>query len=95
MSTNIIIEAASAQDEAALLNLLTETDLPHDGVHEYLEGFLVARDESGQVNGCAGLEAHGKVGLLRSVAVSPNLQKSGLGSQLVVSIISEARRNGI
>lgn len=95
MSNNFIIEAASAGDEAALLNLLTETDLPLDGVREYFDGFLIARDESGQIIGCAGLEIHGKLGLLRSVGVSPNLQKSGLGSQLVTSVISEARKNGI
>ena len=82
-------------DEADILNLLSQTNLPHDGVSKHLGSFLIARDSSGAVIGCAGLELHGKIGLLRSVAVSPDLQKSGLGSRLVETVISEAKRNGL
>ena len=89
------IEAASSADEAAILNLLTATDLPRDGAAEHLGGFLVARDASGRAIACAGLERHGNIGLLRSVAVAPDSQKSGLGSRLVWEIIERARRNGI
>lgn len=95
MSDNFVIESASSSDKADILNLLTQTNLPHDGVSEHLGSFLIARDESGAVLGCAGLELHGKIGLLRSVAVSPDLQKSGLGSRLVETVISEAKRNDL
>lgn len=88
------IEAASSADEDAILNLLTRTDLPLDGAAEHLGGFLVARDAAGRVVACAGLERHGNIGLLRSVAVAPDLQKSGLGSQLVAEIIERARTDG-
>lgn len=89
------IETAKPTDEAAILDLLTKTNLPHDGAAEYLDGFLVVRDEAGRVIGCAGLEHHGRIGLLRSVAVAPNLRKSGLGSRLVAEIIERAKQNDI
>jgi N-acetylglutamate synthase-like GNAT family acetyltransferase len=58
-------------------------------------GFLVARDNSGRLVGSAGLERHGNIGLLRSVAVAPDLQKSGLGSRLVSAVISEGKKSGV
>ena len=95
MKKDFTIGAVLPEDEAAILELLTATDLPLDGVSDHLDGFLVARDTSGEVIGCAGLEKHGTTGLLRSVAVAPNLQKSGLGSKLVEVIISDAKKNGV
>lgn len=89
------IEAALSADKVAILDLLTKTDLPHDGAAEHLSGFLIACDDSGQIAGCAGLERHGRIGLLRSVSVAPDLQKSGLGSRLVAEIINRARADGI
>ncbi len=93
MNNNFTIESALSSDKADILNLLTETNLPHDGVSENLSSFLAARDKSGKLVGCAGLELHGRTGLLRSVAVSPDLQKSGLGSRLVEMIIGKAKKN--
>jgi len=95
MNENFLIEVAKPSDEAAILDLLTATDLPHDGATDYLDGFLVARDESGEIVGCAGIERHGEIGLLRSIAVAPRLQKSGLGSRLVAKVIGEARKKGV
>lgn len=92
MKGNFIIEAAQAVDQAAILNLLAETELPPEGVIDHLDGFLVAHDGSRELVACAGLERHGKIGLLRSVAVSPRLQKSGLGSRIVSALISEAKK---
>ena len=89
------IEPASSADKAAILDLLTATDLPRDGAAEHLDGFLVARDWARCAVACAGLERHENIGLLRSVAVAPDSQKSGLGSRLVWEIIERARRNGI
>lgn len=95
MRENFPIGAASPEDEAAILELLTATDLPHDGVSDYLDGFLIARDKTGNIVGCAGIERHGEIGLLRSVAVAPELQKSGLGSKLVKEVISDAKSRGV
>jgi amino-acid N-acetyltransferase len=62
---------------------------------EHLASFVVARDEKERLVGCAGLERHGDVGMLRSVAVSPELQKSGLGSRLTSAAIEYAAGSGV
>jgi N-acetylglutamate synthase-like GNAT family acetyltransferase len=80
----------SALDE--ILSLLDAVDLPRDGVAEDLDGFLIARDLSGRLIGCIGMERHGRLGLLRSVAVLPELQRSGLGTRLTAAILQEAAR---
>ena len=41
---NITMTNASADDLQAILDLLSQVQLPHDGVAENLSGFLVARD---------------------------------------------------
>jgi len=89
------ISGASRSDLGDILALLMAVNLPHDGVREHLASFLVMRDEEGRLRGCAGLERHGDVGLLRSVAVAPELQKSGIGSRLTTTAIEYATRGGI
>ena len=95
MNEEFTIKPAIPSDKGAILGLLTALNLPPDGVSEHLGGFLVARNESGRLIACAGLERHGKLGLLRSVAVSPTFQKSGIGSKLIALMISEAEKTGI
>lgn len=45
--------------------------------------------------GCVGLERHGDVGLLRSLAVRPDRRGEGLGSDLVAAIEREASARGL
>lgn len=89
------ISGALPSDLDDILALLTAADLPHDGVMEHLGSFLVLHDEEGRPVGCAGLERHGDVGLLRSVAVSPEAQKSGFGSRLTVAALELAVSSGL
>jgi N-acetylglutamate synthase-like GNAT family acetyltransferase len=89
------VSGASPSDLDDVLALLAAVNLPHDGVREHLASFLVARDAEGRLVGCAGLERHGDVGLLRSVAGAPGLQKSGAGSRLTGSAIEYAKANGV
>jgi len=89
------ISGASRSDLEDIFALLTAVNLPHEGVSEHLESFIVARDAEGHLVGCAGLERHGDVGMLRSVAVSPELQKSGLGSRLTSAVVENAVGDGI
>jgi len=95
MSEKIILELAENADSAAILQLLAESGLPTDGVVEYLSGFVVARDKTAQVVGVAGIEYHGKIGLLRSVAVAPDWQKSKIGWQIVSTVLQKAQVKGI
>lgn len=72
-----------------VLRLLQRLDLPIDGVEEHFDEFLVF-EEQGRVMGAVGLEVYGAVGLLRSLAVEPLEQSSGLGSRLVEAVLKRA-----
>ncbi|MDQ3259048.1 MAG: GNAT family N-acetyltransferase, partial [Acidobacteriota bacterium] len=89
------ISAASPSDREEILALLVAVGLPVEGVAEHLKGFLVARAQGGRLVGCAGVERHGESGLLRSVVVAPDRQRSGLGSRLVSAALSAAERGGV
>ena len=89
------IEHASAASLPEILALLSVADLPPEGVKEYLDGFLIARNDSGKLVGCVGLERYGELGLLRSAAVSPEFQGRGIGSKLVRRLLEKASRDGV
>ena len=91
----VSIEAAGADDLEELLELLSAVGLPREGVAEHLEGFLLARSTCGVLAGCVGLERHGRLGLLRSAAVAPGRQRSGLGSRLAGALLERARAAGV
>lgn len=78
-----------------VLALLSAVNLPHEGVAEHLWDFLLARDASGRLVGCVGLERHGRVGLLRSAAVAPEFQRTGLGSRLTQALLEHAAGSGL
>lgn len=91
---NITISNASADDLQAILDLLSQVQLPHDGVAENLGGFLVARDSS-RLIATIGIERHGNTGLLRSAAVAPEYQGCGIGSRLTEQLIQRATNDGM
>jgi len=95
MDNKTKIVAATPSDLSDVLELLTAVNLPHDGVREYLDSFLLMRDSEDRLIGCAGLEQYEGVGLLRSVAVAPHLQKTGSGSRLVAATFERARSAGL
>ncbi len=70
--------------------LLLSRGLPLDGAEEHLAHFAVVVDR-GVVVGTAGLEVHGAVGLLRSVAVQPLAVGKGVGARLTVAMVQKAR----
>ncbi len=90
----ISLRQAHAADWPAVESLLKAHGLPLDGAREHLSTFAIA--EAGrEVVGCAGVEIHGDVALLRSVAVAPGLQRQGIGRQMVSLVLAEARRRNI
>jgi amino-acid N-acetyltransferase len=90
---NITITGASPADLPDILDLLTQVQLPHDGVAENLGAFLVARDESSRLIATIGLEPHGNTALLRSAAVAPEYQGCGIGSRLTEQVLERATKN--
>jgi len=91
---NIAITDASTDDLQAILDLLSQVQLPHDGVAENLSDFLVARDES-QLIATIGIERHGDTALLRSAAVAPEYQGCGIGSRLTEHLLQRATKEGL
>jgi N-acetylglutamate synthase-like GNAT family acetyltransferase len=92
---DVHISQATREDLPELLALLAAVELPGEGVEEHLAGFLVARDGGGRLVGSIGLERHGSVGLLRSAAVAPDAQGSGLGLRLTSALLEWARAVGV
>ncbi len=96
MTTPLVtIERASAANLPEILTVLSAADLPHEGVQEHLNGFLIALSGGGELVGCVGLERYGELGLLRSAAVSPEQQGQGIGSKLVQQLLETSARAGV
>jgi len=89
------LRAARAADLDSIRRLLGEAALPADDLSTpMLAGFVVA-ERDGRLAGVAGVEVRGDEGLLRSVAVAPELRGSGLGEALVRDRIGWARGRGL
>ena len=88
--TDVTVETALTGDRAAILGLLDRVHLPQDGLGENLPHALVARRD-GDIIGSAVLEIYDGGALLRSVAVDPSAQGTGLGARLTTAALSRAR----
>ena len=89
----VALRQAQPADWADVEALLTVNHLPLDGAREHLSTFVLAQSGLAVV-GCAGVEPHGDVALLRSVAVEPGRHRQGIGRQMVALVLDEARRRG-
>ncbi|HMV49806.1 MAG TPA: GNAT family N-acetyltransferase [Blastocatellia bacterium] len=89
-----MIRRADTTELEAALALLEAVNLPLEGVAEHFGEFLLAL-EDGRVAGCVGQERYGNVALLRSLAVSPDAQRGGLGRALTTQLLAEARAAGV
>jgi amino-acid N-acetyltransferase len=85
------VEPASHQALAEIEALLLRLKLPIAGLPDQFPGGYAVATDGGRVVGCAGLEVHGGVGLLRSVVVDPLRQRRGIGRALVEGRIAAAR----
>lgn len=92
---NLTITNASSGDLSDILELLSQVQLPHDGVAENVGAFLVARDESSRLVATIGLERYGNTALLRSAAVAPENQGCGIGSRLTEQLLERATNDGV
>jgi amino-acid N-acetyltransferase len=91
----VTITRASAEDLGGVVSLLESLQLPAAGVADHFGNFFVAREKNGRLAGAIGLERYGTLGLLRSAAVAPRLQNSGVGSNLTRLLISFAKAEGL
>jgi N-acetylglutamate synthase-like GNAT family acetyltransferase len=95
LETAVMITKASDEDLAGVLSLLESLQLPTAGVADHFGNFFVAKEKDGRLAGVIGLERYGRLGLLRSAAVAPGLQKSGVGSKLTRLLIAFAKAEGL
>jgi amino-acid N-acetyltransferase len=91
----ITFKKASPSYLTVVLEILSAVGFPHDGVKEYLDGFLIAQSSDGKVIGCVGLERHGKLAFLRSAAVLPEYHGQKIGIELIRTILNHAAGEGI
>jgi len=94
MNDDITIRAATASDGEAIIELLEQYGLCTHDIAPGFFGFLVA-ERAGQVIGTIGLEDHGGVGLLRSLAVAEEHQGRGVGGELFQALLQQATVFGI
>lgn len=88
------VRRATTADLQSVHTLLSQSNLPLDGVSDCIERFFVA-EAGGTIVGSIGMERHGPFALLRSAAVSQPLQGRGIGSRLVEELIADAERQGV
>lgn len=86
----MLTRGAAPADLPGIKALLTALNLPVAGVTEHLEGVRLA-EEGAALLGVAGLERHGQVALLRSVAVAPSARGQGVAAGLVGEVLDQAR----
>jgi amino-acid N-acetyltransferase len=91
----ITIEKASPACSDDVLEILSQVNLPREGVKEHFGGFLVARNGGGRILGCAGLERYGEIGLLRSAAVLSEYQGQWIGNKLIRELLKRAASEGV
>ena len=78
----IEIDTARPQDAEHVLRLVEENRLTADGLLDALATILVARLDQ-RIVGTAALEIYADGALLRSVAVSADIRRRGLGASLI------------
>src|SRR5277367_2674696 len=86
---------ASVRDLGPIAALLDDLDLPTAGIADQFPHAYVTAVQGDAILGCAGLETHGRFGLLRSVAVRPEVQKEGIGRALVADRLAMAKALGL
>lgn len=89
------LRPARAEDLEAALRLVDAASLPGDGIREGWGDAYAVAVEGERVIGVAGVEVHGRAGLLRSVAVAPEARGSGLGQALTRDRARWARDSGL
>lgn len=83
-------------DLESVCDLLRAVGLPADGVaDQFGAGWVLARNEDGDLIGVAAVERYGTAGLLRSVAVRPDWRGEGLGRALAANRIAWAGSQGL
>ncbi len=93
-STTNLIQLATADDRAAIIDLLESLHLPTLDLPVTLDNFVIAKEKE-TIVGCGGLEVYGSIALLRSLAVALPWQGQGLGNLLYRATLDFAQEKGV
>jgi amino-acid N-acetyltransferase len=89
------VRATTATDLAAVCTLLEDSALPTTDLATAKDLRFWVLVDSGIVVGAIGLERFGSSGLLRSLVVSSDRRRHGLGQELVARLEREAAANNV
>ncbi len=89
------LRAARAEDLEDVRRLLSEVELPLEGLEDQFGASYAVAEAGGRLLGVAGIEVFGTHGLLRSVAVDPAARGRGAGDALVRDRIVWAEAEGL
>lgn len=73
-----IVRCAQAVDKGRLISFLSQANLGIEGVEESIEFFLIMEDENSRIQATLGIEPIGKIGLLRSLAMTTQANENDL-----------------
>lgn len=89
------IERATSSDWSAVAALIVEARLPVAGLDDqFPEAYVIVR-QTEQLVGVGGLQAYGRFGLLRSLAVRKGHRGAGVGRALVSDRLAAAQAAGL
>jgi len=94
-STPIVVRPATAADLGVVKALLSDAQLPLDGLEEQFGDAYAIAECDGSVIGAEGVERHGEVGLLRSAVVHAEWRGRGVGDALTLDRLAWAARQGM
>ncbi len=89
---SMIVRKAADADVPAIKELLERGQLYHEGVEQFLDGFVVVEEVSGnRIVATAGMEIWGEYGLLRSLVLSKEANNSHFILELVRILLMQAK----
>jgi arsenate reductase len=89
------LRAATIRDLPAVLDLLKQASLPTEDLQESVGVQFWVAEDGDRVVGAIGLERFGTQGLLRSLVVSPEYRRRGLGVRLAKALEGYASAAGV
>ena len=91
---NIAYAFAEKSDEMSIKKLLSDSQLPIEGVSAFLKHFIIAKSEQ-EIIGVVGIEVYDNIGLLRSLAVKSGLRGKSIGKELCARITAHTHIQNI
>ena len=90
MAEQIHLKRATEKHLQVIQKILQDNDLPVDDIPQIITELFIAC-KGAKIIGIGGVEKHGNIGLLRSVAIEASLRGKGFGTALCNKLIEQAK----